>query len=69
MLDQFLKNGSQTSLSDKFVKKIPRFETKGFKLIFDCLDFIHKQLRFDEQRKTELFRRRTAEEILERPQH
>jgi len=65
-IDIFLKEGEQTKIAENISKISSEFTEAGFDLIIQITKWIHKNLKSnqDKQLKTEVFRKRTAEQII-----
>lgn len=65
-IDTFLKEGEQTKITDNIFKIASEFTEAGFDLIIQITKWIHKNLKpsHDKDLKAEVFRKRTAEQII-----
>lgn len=63
----YLQSGEQTKITEKIRGIAADFNTHGIDLILEILNWLHKniKLKADSEYKNELFRKRTAEEIIE----
>lgn len=63
---KYLKSGHQTEITEEIKKITQSFNKEGVDLIFEILAWLHKNLRTekDENVKKEVFRKRTAHEII-----
>lgn len=62
----FLKEGRQTKISENITQIASEFTSDGFDLIIQITKWIHRHLKPDpnKERKTEIFRKRTADQII-----
>lgn len=64
--DEFLKEGEQTKITENISKISSEFTEADFDLIIQITKWIHKNLKpnHDKKMKTEVFRKRTADQII-----
>lgn len=66
-MEQYLNQGSQTKTTENIKEIANSFNEQGINLVFEILTWLHRNLRLetDQDIKKEVFRKRTAEEIIE----
>lgn len=65
--NQYLKQGKQTKITKKVITIAAGFKLSGFDLIFEILNWLHKniKLKADSEYKNQFFRKRTAEQVID----
>jgi hypothetical protein len=65
-MKKHLQEGEQTKITDDIKSIANEFKSSGFDLVFEILNWIHKNLKQtdDKEFKKEFFRKRTADEII-----
>lgn len=66
MNKKYLQPGPQTEKDQNIDKTVNKFKEKNFELIFEILKWIHKNLKYSNNKKLkkELFRKRSASQII-----